>query len=497
LDKPALEQWLHLNLEKWKQGLPASGVIIINPERGVVWQRVINSHFIEFMISRPLYLDEFVLGKIQHTHQTNKLLEFERQIVEEWGGWHTAGILLFQWMPGPDGVKVGVMHDLTNPGAWSSIKRAFHKFFMAQHKNQSKKSKKKASRYPFGRGVWKVEARYLYSGVDDSCARFVEKLTSPTGNQFSPTKKAARRIKNGHVALSRPLPSLAISVANLPAAGVPATDPKPRSTPMDRRRFCEYNLLKEIHNKALSPEHNLVPLRYGWEDIFTARCNRRPPCGSCRPCNIRIAQSAIVVFAAQGVADENILPHLGAVFRSARYQYFGVQQWYKAGTKEIATVLRHCSSQGLKACYIHQFLKLILDTPEGCPKTVESCACVYGMQKKSACLFLHSVFDAPVGIPVDRHLSAAFLNLNWVAPNCVDPTVMSHQVELWLPMNETAEINNVVAGLRQLYQKREYRAVIVELARQCGPEHISLLKKLTKDINLSQEDLASIGFATV
>lgn len=134
--------------------------------------------------------------------------------------------------------------------------------------------------------------------------------------------------------------------------------------------------------------------------------NQTPPCGVWT-CNIRITQSAIVVYAAQGVADEIILPHLvGAVFRSARYQCFGVLEWLKVGTKEIATVLRHCSAQGLKVCYTHEFLELVLDI--GCPRTVHACSCVYGMQKKSACLFLHSVFDAPVGIPVDRHLSAGF-----------------------------------------------------------------------------------------
>ena len=61
---------------------------------------------------------------------------------------------------------------------------------------------------------------------------------------------------------------------------------------------------------------------------------------------------------------------------------------------------------------------------------------------------------------------------------------MSHQVELWLPMQETAEMNNVVAGLRQLYQKREYRATIVDVARQCGQKHLRLLETLTQDISL-------------
>jgi hypothetical protein len=249
-----------------------------------------------------------------------------------------------------------------------------------------------------------------------------------------------------------------------------------------REKLGEYHLLKEIHATSLMPPHDLVPLRHGWEDVFTSHCNSAPPCGDCRLCNIRIAQSAIVVFAAQGVSDENILPHLGAVFRSVRYQYFGVLEWYTVGTHEIATVLRHCSSQGLKSCYIHAFLKYVLDV--GCPRTVPECIPIYGMQKKSACLFLHSVFDAPVGIPVDRHLSAAFLNLKWVDQNCTDPTVMSHQVELWLPMQETAEMNNVLAGLRQLYQKREYRATIVDVARQCGQKHLRLLETLTQDISL-------------
>jgi endonuclease III len=194
-----------------------------------------------------------------------------------------------------------------------------------------------------------------------------------------------------------------------------------------------------------------------------------------------MAQAALVVFSAQGVADENILPHLGAVFRHPRYRHMGVQEWEMVDKKELATILRHCSSQGLKACYINGFLSLILSF--GCPRTVEACLAVYGMQKKSACLFLSSVFGCPVGIPVDRHLAQGFRNLGWVSPDCSDPTLMSMQVELWLPMEETAEINNVIAGLRQLYQKREYKDSIAAVAKQCGTRHLDLFNKCTQDLN--------------
>jgi endonuclease III len=245
----------------------------------------------------------------------------------------------------------------------------------------------------------------------------------------------------------------------------------------------EYMLLKDVYWAAANG--GLVSLRSCWEDVFTTHCSSHPgPCGTCRNCSIRIAQATIVVYAAQGVADENILPHLGSVYRHPKYQHFGVEEWAALPVEEIASVLRHCSMQGQNALYIHDFLKEVSNN--GVPRTVDDCLSFYGMLKKTACLFLSVVFEEQFGIPVDRHLSTAFINLAWVPHDCravkMHSTLMSQMVEFWLPKEETGEINNVIAGLRQLYNNARYRNELVQVAARCGPKAALLLQKLTVDL---------------
>jgi endonuclease III len=256
-----------------------------------------------------------------------------------------------------------------------------------------------------------------------------------------------------------------------------------KSPSMAAQFLEEYHLLKQIAEDAAS-KFDLIPLRNNWEDVFTTRCPQKEPCACCRNCNIRIAQGAIVVFAAQGVADENILPHLGAVFRHPRYQHFGVEEWAALPIAELASLLNHCSMQGQNALYIHDFLAEV--GKNGVPRTLEDCLCFLGILKKTACLFLTAVFGKQFGIPVDRHLAQAFINCGWVHPNCKPQTsyctMMSDMVELWLPMEETGAVNNVVAGLRQLYQNSRFRLALVEAAAKCGPNHLALLKKTTQDL---------------
>jgi endonuclease III len=246
----------------------------------------------------------------------------------------------------------------------------------------------------------------------------------------------------------------------------------------------EYHMLREIAKTAA--HQNLCALRVCWEDVFTTRCKcAGKPCGACRDCDIRIAQAAIVVYAAQGVADENILPSLGAIFRSPCYRHFGAAEWSRVKPAELTTLLRHCSMQAQNALYIRDFLAEVAQN--GVPRTLEDVLCFYGILKKSACLFLGVVFQEQYGIPVDRHLQAAFVNCGWVHPACkkgTDETLLSQMVELWLPMEDTGMINNVVAGLRQLYQKLEYRAKIMEVARQCGPAHQIMMRRIIADIDV-------------
>ena len=194
-----------------------------------------------------------------------------------------------------------------------------------------------------------------------------------------------------------------------------------------------------------------------------------------------------MIFAAQGVADSNVLPYLGAVFRNVRYKDCGIQEWAMVDIYEIAQILKPCSSHGLKAWYVKLFLQHL--SSHRVPYTLGNFVCFFGMRKKSACLFLSAVCGRPFGIPVDRHLKAAFLNFGWVHPNSIDETCMSYQVELWLPMDEIADVNNVLASLRQLYQQTDYRPLLRKLAKRLGPESVEALKVLTSDISLPKADV--------
>ncbi|KAG9300897.1 hypothetical protein G9A89_002949 [Geosiphon pyriformis] len=260
-----------------------------------------------------------------------------------------------------------------------------------------------------------------------------------------------------------------------------------KSPSLPQKFLREYRMLQELVNTIGNGPLKLWSLRESWEMVFTTKCGESTPCGTCRDCSIRIAQAAIVIFAAQGVADENILPHLGAVFRSPRYSPLGIEEWVMLPIAEVATVLNHCSMQGQNALYIHDFLAEI--AKNGVPRTLEDCLTFYGMLKKSACLFLGVVFHQTFGIPVDRHLSAAFVNCGWVHPKCVrksDATILSYMVELWLPVEETSNINNVVAGIRQLYQNSKYTDKVASVASRLGPAYSILLSKLTKDLGSVQ-----------
>jgi endonuclease III len=141
---------------------------------------------------------------------------------------------------------------------------------------------------------------------------------------------------------------------------------------------------------------------------------------------------------------------------------------------------------GQTALYLKDFFNEVLTT--GVPRTVQDCVCFYGIGKKSACLFLSVVFGQDFGIPVDRHLKAAFKNMGWVHQSCDDETTMSHMVELWLPMEETGTVNNVLAGLRQIYNKTELRPTLLEVAISCGKKYKQLLDKLTKDMRSSSDN---------
>jgi endonuclease III len=129
---------------------------------------------------------------------------------------------------------------------------------------------------------------------------------------------------------------------------------------------------------------------------------------------------------------------------------------------------------------VYWYLQVLKTSPK-LPSTVAEMIRVYGIQKKSAVLILQNVYSRPFGIPVDRHLAKAFPNLGWVASGKCKPNhlVMSFMVESWVPKEEWALANDVIAGLRQLSQSPSTNLKFMEtLQSRCNEAEISLIKTL-------------------
>jgi endonuclease III len=210
--------------------------------------------------------------------------------------------------------------------------------------------------------------------------------------------------------------------------------------------------------------------------VFTAKCAEDGVCWSCRNCRKRYSQIVIVVVAAQGNKDTLCLPHFGAVFRHPRYSQFSIEEWASISLEELTMVYSQTSKQAISAMYVLGIL-MNLSQKDFLPKSVLELTCYLGMGKKSACLLLNAMDPKlVVGIPVDRHLATAFRSLGWVDPNQKDETIISKEVEQWMPSEEWAECNVVVAGLRQVWQISTYRGLLVAAAEALGENHVELLK---------------------
>ena len=145
------------------------------------------------------------------------------------------------------------------------------------------------------------------------------------------------------------------------------------------------------------------PYREQWMTVFTTVChNPQSPCTCCRNCRIRISQAAMVVLAAQGVGDSNILPLLGAVFRHPRYQNMSIEQWASLSIAELASIFKKGSKHCLNAYHYHFFIKECMEN--GPPLQLADIICFRGFSKKSGCLFLKAVLNVDVGIPTDSHV---------------------------------------------------------------------------------------------
>jgi endonuclease III len=191
------------------------------------------------------------------------------------------------------------------------------------------------------------------------------------------------------------------------------------------------------------------PYRSEWLSVFTTFChNLENPCGSCRNCRIRVCQAAMVIFAAQGVGDNKILPLLGAVFRHPRYKHMSIEQWASLSIAELAAIFKTASKHCHNAYHYHFFLSECMEN--GPPLHLSDLLCFRGISKKSGCLFLKAVLNVDVGIVTDRHVFKAARGLKWIPEEGVSEELASYMLEKWVPQTGWDSVNVWLAGIRQI-----------------------------------------------
>ena len=97
----------------------------------------------------------------------------------------------------------------------------------------------------------------------------------------------------------------------------------------------------------------------------------------------------------------------------------------------------------------------------------------FGIQKKSSGLILLKTLFLNLGIATDRHCIWGFIGLDWVHPgegSLKNPPGLSisQQMEMWMEPEHWADINNLVASIRQMWgigkAENPIRAAMSQLA---------------------------------
>ena len=451
---------------------------VFDPGRGIRWHYEQNKPLLDHMCNSSVYWQKFVLcGRLS----TTAYYKHENRMLKEYlAACDKSDIEFYIVVPPSSLFYFGSFHEEFN-SLFERVKRQkIHGLIMRLHNCIQDLVETQLMTFQYGKKKW----HFSLPMVTERICRLVDTYTVGNG-PFSPHALDSRERDNGHSALSAP-----------PHHFVPCPTMNRVSNWHDqlvldhhgdhRQTFrYQYNLIKELYNAALN--RSLNPLRADWLQVIAARCDIKD-CWAynphkCRECSKKMAQAAIVVFCAQGVADANILPYLGAVFRHVRYANWTIAEWARISVYELATILQPCSAQAKKALYLVNFFKYVHE--EKPLQTVKGFSCIYGLGKKSACLLLLATTGHPVGIPVDRHLQSAFINLRWVPQDETDCTVMSRMVECWLPKKHWSEINDEIAGIRQLYRDIDTRKTLLQVAKSLTFEHQEILNILVADMRVS------------
>ena len=98
------------------------------------------------------------------------------------------------------------------------------------------------------------------------------------------------------------------------------------------------------------------------------------------------------------------------------------------------------------------------------PQKISDLMKVAGFSLKSSVLILQTLQNQNLMVAVDRHLQRSLKSLGWVHPLSTSETETSLMVTLWLPKEEYANINNVIAGICQLLQLNATKNHVLRLS---------------------------------
>lgn len=104
----------------------------------------------------------------------------------------------------------------------------------------------------------------------------------------------------------------------------------------------------------------------------------------------------------------------------------------------------------------------------------------WGIGRKICMLIMQDCFDKKLGIVVDSHVMDAVLNLKWTVAN--NESKIAEELESWVPPDLYKSFNETIGGLRQLWNKRNHRARMEEVARELSiwSEFQELVRKRPK-----------------
>ena len=84
-------------------------------------------------------------------------------------------------------------------------------------------------------------------------------------------------------------------------------------------------------------------------------------------------------------------------------------------------------------------------------------------------------------IAVNRYLKQSFTKLEWIHNNTTDSIEIAIQVNKWLLLYKYININNIIAGLNQLLQKKKLRNIIIEYSKKIN-KYLFIKKLINNNI---------------